>query len=79
MGTSNTQFNWPSSVAVSASDNQIYVVDQGNHRVRVFDGATRQYLATLGTTGSWGDSNTQFCYPYYGVAVSATDNRIYAT
>ena len=75
-GTSNTEFNGPSGVAVSA-DNRIYVTDQNNNRVQVFDGATRNYIDTLGTTGSRGASNTQFYYPS-GVAVSA-DNCIYVT
>ena len=75
-GASNTQFNGPTSVAVSAADNRIYVADSGNHRVQVFDSTTRNYIATLGTTGSAGVSDTQFNGPS-GVAVSAADNRIY--
>ena len=77
-GASNTQFNGPTDVAVSATDNRIYVADYYNHRVQVFDGATRQYIATLGITGSAGASNTQFNSPS-GVAVSTTGNRIYVT
>ena len=73
-GASNTQFNYPFGVAVS-TDNRIYVADYGNHRVQIFDGATRNYIATLGTTGSAGTSNTKFRHPT-GVAVSA-DNHIY--
>ena len=74
-GASNTEFNGPCGVAVSANGRLIYVADRYNHRVQVFDGTTRQYIATLGTTGSAGTSNAQFHYPS-GVAVSA-DNRIY--
>ena len=76
MWSMDKQFSHPGGVAVSAADNRIYVVDSSNHRVQVFDGATRNYIATLGTTGSRGYSNTQFSYPQ-GVAVSAIDNRIY--
>ena len=75
-GASNTQFNYPKGVAVSTADNRIYVVDCFNHRVQIFDGTTRNYIATLGTTGSAGETNTQFCNPS-GVAVSTADNRIY--
>ena len=75
-GDSNTQFNSPAGIAISAVGNRIYVADEDNHRVQVFDGATRNYIATLGTTGSAGAINTQFNNPR-DVAVSAVDNRIY--
>ena len=74
-GDDNMHFYYPTGVAVSA-DNRIYVSDQGNERVQIFNGATFNYIATLGTTGESGTSNTQFNYPH-GVAVSAVDNRIY--
>ena len=73
-GSSNTQFSYPRGVAVSA-DNLIYVADTGNNRIQVFNGATRQYIATLGT-GTKGSSNTQFNHPI-GIAISPIDNRIY--
>jgi sugar lactone lactonase YvrE len=75
-GASNTQFHKPCAVAVSAAGDRIYVADYNNHRVQVFDGTTRTYIATIGTTGSWGASNTQFNSPV-GVAVSAAGDRIY--
>ena len=75
-GSSNAQLRNPMGVAVSATGGRIYVADVGNHRVQIFDGATHNYIATLGTNGSAGASNAQLHYPM-GVAVSATDNRIY--
>ena len=72
----NTQFKHPHGVAVSAADNRIYVAERANHRVQVYDAATRNYIGTLGTTGSAGARNTQFNEPI-SVAVSATDNLIY--
>ena len=74
-GTSNTEFNFPNGVAVS-TDNFIYIADTNNHRVQVFDGATLTYIATIGTTGSPGSSNTQFNFPV-SVAVSPDGKRIY--
>ena len=76
---SNTQFNYPRGVAISAANNgttAIFIAEYNNHRAQIFDGATHNYIATLGTTGSAGASNTQFNNPI-SVAISAADNRIY--
>ncbi len=59
-GSGNNQFNFPSGVHVDTS--KFYVVDQGNHRVQIFDRTTRAYQATLGT-GAPGTLNTQFNFP----------------
>jgi tripartite motif-containing protein 71 len=72
-GSSNTKFNSPHGITISA-DNRIYIADSKNHRVQIFDGLTRNYIATLGT-GIAGSSNKKFNYPI-DVAVSS-DNRIY--
>ena len=81
LGASNTQFNYPAGVAVSAKGDRIYVADTKNNRVQIFDGTTNppNYIATLGTeynpdldTDNVGPSNTQF-QNTYGIAVSATD------
>ena len=74
----NTHFNYPEGLAVLSTDtgDRIYVADTHNHRVQIFNGNTRAYIATL--SGSLGTGNTQFNKPL-GVAVSATGDRIYVS
>lgn len=69
LGFDNSHFNNPRGVAVDA--NLIYVADGGNHRVQIFDRATRSYLATLSTGG--GPGNYQFNWPG-DVAVDLASN-----
>jgi DNA-binding beta-propeller fold protein YncE len=79
LGSSNKQFKNPYGIAVSSSDNRIYVADTGNHRIQVFDGNSNyNYIATIGTTGSAGTSNTQFNDPHC-IAVSSKGNLIYVS
>jgi DNA-binding beta-propeller fold protein YncE len=68
-GSDNDHLNSPRGVAVDAA--RIYVADGGNHRVQIFDRATRTYLATLGT--GWGSGNYQFDTPA-DVAVDSDGN-----
>ncbi len=56
-GSDNAHFNNPLGVAVDA--NRIYVADENNHRVQVFDRATRAYQATI--SQGWGNDNA---HPY---------------
>jgi len=50
-GSDDAHFNWPQDVAVDGFGT-IYVSDQGNNRVQVFD-SSRAYVHTLGVTGEW--------------------------
>ncbi len=68
-GSDNGHLGSPSGVAVNASF--IYVADTWNHRVQVFDRATRGYVATIG--GTQGAGNNQFHDPS-DVAVDAAGN-----
>jgi len=64
-GAGNSQFNFPSDVALDAAGN-VYVADALNHRIQVFDGTGR--LLT-----KWGEEGTgdgQFDSPR-GVAVNS--------
>ena len=67
-GTGDGQFNSPEGVAVDGSG-KIYVADQANHRIQVFDSGG-VFQLKFGTTGS-GDG--QFNSPY-GVAVDGSGN-----
>jgi len=67
-GSDNSHFNIPMGVAVDA--NRIYVTDS-NHRVQIFNRATRNYQTTLGTGG--GSGNYQFDWPG-DVAVDSAGN-----
>lgn len=40
----NTHFNCPYSVAVSPTDNRIYVADTNNHRIQIFESQTKDTL-----------------------------------
>lgn len=72
-GDSNTRFDGPAGVA--ADSRYIYVADEDNHRVQVFNQATRAYVATLGS--GWGSGPTSLRHPL-DVAVDAASN-IYIT
>lgn len=68
-GGDNSHFDHPAGVAVNTD--RIFVADQWNQRVQVFDRTTRAHLATLG--GSWGPGNNQMNNPH-DVAVDAAGN-----
>lgn len=70
-GASNTQFDGPAGVA--ADGRYIYVADENNHRVQLFNQATLAYVATLGT--GWGNGMTNLRHPL-DVTVDA-DGAIY--
>jgi sugar lactone lactonase YvrE len=67
-GSDNDHFDWPVGVAVG--NGYIYVADLHNHRIQIFDAATRNYQATL---GSYGTGNNQFNEPA-DVAVDNSGN-----
>ena len=75
-GISNSMFDCPSGVAISDANNHIYVSDNHNHRVQVFDRMTLNYIATIGTPGISGTSKMQFNNPIC-ISVSPIDNHIY--
>jgi uncharacterized protein YjiK len=68
-GDDSAHFNLPYGVAVDA--NRIYVVDNENDRVQVFDRTTRVYQATI--SQGWGDDNAHLRHPS-DVAVDASGN-----
>jgi sugar lactone lactonase YvrE len=69
-GSQNGQFYFPSGIEVD-SRGRVYVAEEGNHRIQVFD-ADGNFLRAWGTEGS---ADGQFRNPT-GVAVSA-DSRVY--
>jgi DNA-binding beta-propeller fold protein YncE len=73
LGAANGQFNLPWGVAVSAATGNVFVADQNNHRVQVFDGDG----GFLYAFGSFGSGAGQFDLPY-GIALDAADN-VYVT
>lgn len=46
-----SEFNEPSGVAASLDGSRVYVVDTGNHRIKVFDGATGERILMFGSRG----------------------------
>ena len=68
-GEANHEFNWPTYIAVSPVNGDIYVTDTGNHRVQVFN-ANLVYKATIGITGQPGNDNQHFAWPL-GIAIDA--------
>jgi PKD repeat protein len=68
-GNDNNHLGSPSGVAVDASF--VYVADTWNHRVQIFNRATRAYVATIG--GSMGTADNQLHDPS-DVAVDAAGN-----
>ena len=58
-GASNTRFDGPAGV--TADSRYIYVADENNHRVQVFNQTTRAYVATLGN--GWGSGPTNLRHP----------------
>jgi len=67
-GNGNGQFNSPRGVAIN-SKGSIYVCDQSNHRIQLFN-PVGSFISTL---GSGGNGNGQFSYPY-GVATNSMGN-----
>ncbi len=59
-GSDNEHFNQPTGVAVDS--NYIYVSDQSNRRIQIFNRTTGTFIATIGT-GSWGTGNNEFKKP----------------
>lgn len=72
-GSDNAHFNSPGGVAIGA--NSIFVADTHNHRVQVFNRATRQHIATIG--GGPGETNDQFNEPG-DVAIDGAGNLFVA-
>ncbi|XP_037792601.1 RING finger protein nhl-1-like isoform X2 [Penaeus monodon] len=46
-----SEFNEPSGVAASLDGSRVYVVDTGNHRIKVFDGVTGERVLMFGSRG----------------------------
>ena len=80
-GSGDGQFTSPTSVAVTADGQTVYVTDSGNQRVQVFD-AAGTFLGAWGRKGSndgeFASSDTGLAPGPWGVAV-APDGTVYVT
>ena len=61
--TDNRHFNGPAAVQLNAAKRQLYIADAANFRVQVYNADTLAYVATIGTTGVVGKTNTTFNHP----------------
>ncbi|HEY3238887.1 MAG TPA: hypothetical protein VGL92_04930 [Acidimicrobiia bacterium] len=71
-GAASDQFNWPYSIAIRQSDRTAWVADTLNHRIKVYNVATR---ALIGMYGAKGAGSGQFNEPG-GIAVNPANGRI---
>ena len=62
-GADNQHFDEPASVHLNEAAHQLYIADQGNHRVQIYDSGSFAYLATLGTSGVLGSDNAHLSQP----------------
>jgi DNA-binding beta-propeller fold protein YncE/uncharacterized protein YjiS (DUF1127 family) len=62
------QFSYPTSIALGASDDKVYVVDRTNHRVQILISYDLSFFDTFGKEG---DGKAEFSYPS-GIAVGKT-------
>ncbi len=69
VGAGNGEFNGPWSIAINQSTGDIYVTDQGNHRVQQFT-STGTFVRTWGNTGT---GNGQFS-TLAGITVDPSGN-----
>jgi hypothetical protein len=77
-GSDNAHFNDAGSVAVNPNAGQLYVTDQNNHRVQIFNARTFAYIATLGQTGTSGGDHNHFNLPSDAQYNSATNQIMVA-
>ncbi|MDD5068338.1 MAG: 6-bladed beta-propeller [Candidatus Pacebacteria bacterium] len=68
-GAGNGEFYRPWGIAISTTTGNIYVADQFNHRVQIFDSG----FSYIGQFGSGGSGDGQFYYPR-GIALDSSDN-----
>lgn len=66
-GTGQYQLYWPTSVAISSINGDIFVADNNNQRIQVYN-SSWIYKATLGVVDEPGTDNQHFHQPF-GVAV----------
>jgi hypothetical protein len=71
-GAGNGQLNQPRDVAVNEATDEIYVVEQSNHRISVFD----QDGGFVKHIGSQGTADGQFAQPQ-GIAIDQDTGKIY--
>lgn len=71
-GDDNDHFELPQGVAISPTNQDIFVVDSGNQRIQVFD-KNRFYKATIGVTDEIGSDNSHFDNPV-GIAIDLLGN-----
>ena len=72
-GSAEGQFTYPRGVAVNVDDD-ILVVDEGNHRIQKFT-SNGQFIAAV---GSIGNKPLQFNYPT-GISVNPNNKKVYVT
>jgi NHL repeat/6-bladed beta-propeller len=64
-GTGNDRFGdsgwWGDTGSPVETDSKVYVPDNGNHRIQIFDAQSGNYLATF---GNYGQGNSQFDGPH---------------
>ena len=70
-GSGEGQLNYPCGIAVDRDDN-IYVVDNNNHRIQKFT-STGKFVAAVGNQGS---NHLQFNYPI-GICFNKRNNNLY--
>ncbi len=68
----NYDFAGPTDMDIDENEN-IYIVDRGNHRIQIFD-SEMTYLNTIGVSRESGQGNNSFFYPT-GIAI--VDSKIY--
>jgi DNA-binding beta-propeller fold protein YncE len=71
-GSGDDQFNWPYSIAIRQSDRTAWVADTLNHRIKVYDVATRAFIASFGAKGS---GTGQFNEPG-GISINPANGHI---
>jgi 6-phosphogluconolactonase (cycloisomerase 2 family) len=76
LGSNNSEFDLPASVAYEPAHNQILVADQNNDRVQVFDGSSFGYVATIGQTGQSLLGPGVFSLPS-GIGIDTVNNHIW--
>lgn len=62
-GADNAHFNAPADIGFDPGTSRIFVADDGNQRIQVFDAKSFTYVATIGVTGVAGTDNSHFSNP----------------
>jgi len=71
-GNGNGQFDDPTSVAVDATNNKVYVADPINRRIQIFDSDGK--FLTKWSIAQWGRT-----HGFEDLAIDSKSNRLYAS